>query len=99
MDVFKMIQRTHIKIVEELEENIIAQIQTIANECGIAEEIALNKKAIRGILVKAEKRKVCYDKFGYPYCINCGGYVMLGKIARHRPKYCPECGQALEWEG
>lgn len=99
MEVFKMVHQINVKVVNELENQVLGSIMTIAKEDAVLDEITLNKKFIKELLNKALKKKVCMDRESYPYCPHCRHSYMLNKIASDRPKYCPECGQALEWEG
>lgn len=60
-------------------------------------------------LLKAQEPKpprftVAYDKIFYA-CDNCGKSLLVVANAEgikglsNMPKYCPECGQAVKWDG
>lgn len=96
-DVFKMVHEITVKINKETDELVLGEIQSIAKENGVADEIVLNEKAITQALLKSQKRKVFYDSQMHVYCPNCKGCT-IEELAFYRPSYCPSCGQALDWE-
>ena len=98
MEVFKMIHHVNVRVVNELENKILGSIMTIAKEGAVLDEITLSKNAIKELFNKASKKKVCFDWEQYPNCPHCRHSYMLNKIASDKPKHCPECGQALDWE-
>ena len=97
-DVFSTIHKISIKVQEDMDNVIVGEINRIAIENGLHEVVTLNKKGIAIILSKAQPRKIYYDRESYARCPNCGNSYILNKIIRYKPKYCPDCGQALEWE-
>ena len=98
-DIFKMVHSINIKINKEIESAILGEIKNIAIENGVTDEIVLNEKAITRAIVKSVPKKVIYDREFYPYCPSCKCSHKLNLLSVYRVNYCPECGQALEWEG
>lgn len=97
-DVFRTIHEISVKVQEEVDNVIVGEINRIAIENGLHEVVTLNKKGIAKILSKAQKRKIYYDRESYVCCPECGNSYNLNKIVSYRPNYCPDCGQALDWE-
>lgn len=98
MDVLKMVHSINIKRNKETESAILGEIQSIAIENGVKDEIVLNEKAITRAIVKSVPQKVLCDRSSYPYCPQCKSSYLINIIGFHKPSYCPECGQALNWE-
>lgn len=96
-DVFKMVHDITVKVNKETDAAILGEIQSIAKENGISDEIVLNEKAITQALSKSQKKKVIYDRESHAYCPYCKGGA-IERLVFHRPSYCPSCGQALDWE-
>lgn len=96
-DIYKMVNEFIVKKQKEMENSILGTIQEIAIENGIRTEVTLNEKAITQALIKAQKRKVYFDREFYFNCPQCNG-VGVEKFKGYKPKYCPDCGQALDWE-
>lgn len=96
-DIYKMVNEFAIKRQKEIENQTLGIIQEIAIENGIRTELVLNEKAITQALLKAQKRKVYFDREFYLNCPQCNG-VGVEKFKGYKPKYCPDCGQALDWE-
>lgn len=97
-DVYSMVNEFIVKRQREMESAIMGTMQEIAIENGIRTEIVLNEKAITQAILKSQKRKPYYDRELYINCPACSG-VLMEKIHRYKPNYCPDCGQALDWEG
>ena len=97
-DIYKMVNEFTVKVEKEIHGAIIGEIREIAKENGIRSEIVLNEKAITQALLKSQKRKIYYSSGGYIGCPSCGCGYKLNKIAHIKPSYCPDCGQALDWE-
>jgi len=97
MDVLKMVHSINIKRNKETESAILGEIQSIAIENGVKDEIVLNEKAITRAIVKSVPQKVRYDRECYPFCPACKCSHKLNLLGIHTPSYCPDCGQALEW--
>lgn len=91
-----------IKWQKDLDNAILGEIKRKAIENGIKTEYVLNEKAIISALEKQIPKKVeLYINDGdfkwenYP-CPCCG--EMLGlKVNKGYVKFCPKCGQALDW--
>lgn len=104
-DIYKMVNEFIVKRQKEIEGAIIGEICEIAKENGIRTEIILNEKAITQALLKSQKKKLCsknievevYNSGGFkrtkkvPCCPTCFYLIECGA-------YCPNCGQALDWE-
>lgn len=96
-DIYKMVNEFVVKRQKEIEGAIIGEIREIAKENGIRTELILNEKAITQALLKSQKRKVYFDREFYLNCPQCNG-VGVEKFKSYKPRYCPDCGQALDWE-
>ena len=96
-DVFKMVHDITVKVNKETDAAILGEIQSIARENGVSDEIVLNEKAITQALLKSQKRKVIYSYDSHVYCPACNT-GNIERIMLYRPSYCPSCGQALDWE-
>lgn len=77
-------------ITDTLEDAIVNGITKIAEEKGVTDLIVLNRTTIAEALLKATPRKV--KREFYVECPNCSEHVMSYTF-----KYCPECGQRLDW--
>lgn len=96
-DIFKMVHDITVKVNKETDAAILGEIQSIAKENGVSDEIVLNEKAITQALSKSQKKKVIYDRELHVYCPYCKGCA-IERLVFYRPSYCPSCGQALDWE-
>lgn len=97
-DIFKIAHEISVKVDKATNEAVLGQIVSIAKENGITQdEIILNEKAITLALMKSQKRKVYFDREFYLNCPQCNG-IGVEKFKGYKPKYCPDCGQALDWE-
>lgn len=97
-DIYKMVHEFAVKRQKEIEGAILGEVREIAKENGIRTEFILNEKAITQALLKSQKRKVIYDRENYAYCPVCRCSHALSLIGHFKASYCPECGQALDWE-
>ena len=97
-EVFSTIHKISIKVQKDIDNVIVGEINRIAIENGLHEVVTLNKKGIAKILRKAQKQKIYYDRECYACCPECGNSYNLNKISFLKPEYCPDCGQALDWE-
>ena len=104
---------THIKrINEEVDNAVLGEIKEIAKENGLEREIILNEKNIVSALKKQIPKKATeetinrgidisgeYDIDFNLCCPACGGVVgtFEGEVDEYFVKYCPNCGQALDW--
>jgi len=94
-----------VKMAERYESKVIEQIAMEAKAAGVASVTVLNKTAILEALEKQTPQRPDLEADGYSdgelvydtgYCPRCRQDY---KIECHTPKYCENCGQALDWEG
>ena len=52
----------------------------------------ISKRDIVRALMRSRKMKVFIDQYNVASCNNCFYYF------KDTPNYCPNCGQALDWE-
>lgn len=85
-----------VRSVEQIEDAIVREITHMALEEGIDRVYLLDKKNIVSALDKQIPKKVNISLKGTTgwntkcHCPNCHSMVSTGK-------YCPICGQALDW--
>ena len=105
-EIYKMVHEFGVKREKNMDRAILGEIREIAKENGIKTEFILNEKAIIQALSKSQKKKLCsknievevYNSGGFkrtekaPCCPTCFYLIQCGA-------YCPNCGQALDWEG
>ena len=82
-----------------VDDAILVEIQQIATENGFKTEVILNEtaivKAIRNYTpIKPTARTHCYPEGQYE-CSACRCGLVANK--KWKQKYCPECGQAVDW--
>lgn len=94
-----------VKMAERYEDAVVAQIAMEAKLAGVADCTVLNKAAILEALQKQIPQQPDLEADGYSdgelvydtgYCPRCRHAY---EIEYHKPKYCENCGQALDWEG
>ena len=77
---------------------IFGEIQKIATEHGIDAKIVLNEKAIVSALEKQIPKKPTHIiDDDYAECPACGNANFEYGINNWGCKFCPDCGQALDW--
>lgn len=54
-------------------------------------KIIAKRKLVRAFM-RSRKMKVFTDRYNVTSCQNCFYYL------KDMPNYCPNCGQALDWE-
>lgn len=94
-----------VKMAERYEDKVVQQIAMEAKAAGVASVTVLNKAAILEALEKQTPQQPDLEADGYAdgelvfdmgYCPRCRqGY----EIEYSTPKYCENCGQALDWGG
>ena len=89
-DVLRVTEKIHCEAVQRLDDAICCEIIEIAKEAGVTQLILLDKEAITSALKKGMPMEPLDD--GWLYCPVCHRDVLMDK-----PKYCPDCGQALDW--
>ena len=106
MDIREMetfVERIVIQRTKEMDSMIFGEIQEIATENGFDTKIIINEKAVISALTKQIPKKVNIQRYidtkcdcGYEFSISYGdGYY--GIPFEKKTKYCPDCGQALDW--
>lgn len=87
-----------VKMAERYEDAVVNQIAMEAKLAGVADCTVLNKAAILEALQKQMPKKpeeaVDYESCVDWMCATCGRFHRT----EWKPKYCSECGQAIEWE-
>lgn len=94
-----------VKMVERYEDAVVNQIAMEAKLAGVSDCTVLNKTAILEALEKQIPQQPDLEADGYSdgelvydtgYCPRCRKDY---EIEYHKPKYCENCGQALDWGG
>lgn len=92
-----------VKMAERYEDAVVNQIAMEAKLAGVADCTVLNKAAIIEALEKQMPQRPDLEADGYSdgelvydtgYCPRCRKDY---EIEYHKPKYCENCGQALDW--
>ena len=85
------------QMVDNYETAVAAEIAQAARIAGASDVTVLDKAAIIDALMKRTPRKPDRRKFDkttdYPVCPTCGS----DGISYRRSRYCPDCGQAIDW--
>lgn len=87
---YKIIERIVAERTKAINDAILGEIDRIITDNGIITHVILNEKAIVSALKKSVPQKPT-DK-GWLYCPVCGKDVCVD-----HPRYCSDCGQALDW--
>jgi hypothetical protein len=93
---FSITEKLIIERNKSVDSAVMVEIQKIAVEGGIETKFILNERNI----LNALKKQIPQKPFSYkcPKCgsddISCMDLMDFGEIKR---KYCPDCGQALDW--
>mgnify|MGYP003296018135 CR=1 FL=1 len=81
---------TYKEALRELKDSIIGS--------GYQCHIETYQKAIEALKKQIPKKPEYTDEyFDTAYCPNCGNYEFENGTATWGLKYCPECGQAIDW--
>ena len=85
------------QMVDNYETAVAAEIAQAARIAGASDVTVLDKAAIIDALMKRTPRKPDRKRFDRttdsPVCPTCGS----DGISYKRSKYCPDCGQAIDW--
>ena len=79
-----------VKMAERYEDAVVEQIAMEAKLAGVADCTVLNKAAILEALERRTPKKPKED--GWLYCPVCGKDVLQDHV-----RFCPDCGQAIDW--
>lgn len=79
-----------VKMAERYDDAVVEQIAMEARAEGVSDCTVLNKVAILEALKRRTPMKPRDD--GWLYCPVCGKDVLLDHV-----RFCPGCGQALDW--
>lgn len=99
----QMTSKICVQMAEQYDEAVIAEIANAARACGVSDCVVLNKKAIMDALMKQVPQQPDLEGDGYSdgelvydtgYCPRCHQDY---EIEYHTPKYCENCGQAIDW--
>lgn len=93
-----------VKMVDRYEESVCKQIAMEARAAGVSDCTVLNKAAILEAIEKQTPQQPDLEGDGYDdggnliydtgYCPRCRCSY---EVDYHKPKYCENCGQALDW--
>lgn len=81
------------QMVDNYEDVIAAEIARAARAAGASDVTVLNKAAIIDALMKRTPRRYARYCSDIPVCPSCGS----DEIYPRRSKFCPDCGQAIDW--
>lgn len=81
-----------VNMAEKYDNFIVEQIAMEAMAAGVSDLTVLNKAAILEALERRTPRKPRDD--GWLYCPVCDRDILMDHF-----RFCPDCGQALDWEG
>lgn len=85
------------QMVDNYENVVVAEIAQAARAAGASDVTVLNKGAIMDALMKRTPRKYTRRKYteniDMPCCPTCGS----DGIFHRRSRFCPDCGQAIDW--
>ena len=104
MPVNSIIQEITVKMAEQYDDAIVEAIAREAWAAGVSDLTVLNKAAILSAIEKQIPQRPDLEGDGYSggelvidtgYCPRCHHSY---ELEYHTPKYCENCGQALEWE-
>lgn len=90
-EVFEFVHKIEVARGNTLDAMMFAEIQSIAREYGLTERVILNEQVIYKALSKQVPQKPIIDSRGRVQCIN--GH---NQPVQHY-KYCPMCGQLMDW--
>ena len=80
-----------VKMAEKYDDFIVSQIAMEARAEGVSDLTVLNKWAILNAIKRNTPQKPKED--GWLYCPVCGRDILMDHF-----KFCPDCGQAIDWE-
>ena len=86
------------QMVDNYETAVAAEIAQAARAAGASDVTVLDKAAIIDALMKRTPRKYALRKYDgirheFPVCPTCGA----DSISYRRCRFCPDCGQAIDW--
>ena len=87
---YTLVNEIVVNMAEKYDNFIVEQIAMAAIAKGISDLTVLNKTAILEALERRTPRKPRED--GWLYCPVCGKDVLQDHV-----KFCPDCGQAIDW--
>lgn len=90
-NVTKVTRNFCVQMAEQYDDVVVAEIAKAARTAGVSDCVVLNKNAIIEALERRTPRKPEED--GWLYCPVCGKDVLQDHV-----KFCPDCGQAIDWE-
>ena len=82
------------QIAEKYEKFIIEQIAKEARAAGVSDLTVLNKEAIIEAFERRTPQKPTIrgtEYFDSKFCPVCGKHM------KYRPRFCSDCGQAIDW--
>jgi hypothetical protein len=83
--------RVVVMMAEQYDDFIVSRIAMEARAEGISDLTVLNKRAILNAIKRNTPQKPKED--GWLCCPVCGRDLLMERF-----KFCPDCGQALDWE-
>ena len=102
--VMKITEKMACEMAEEYDDFIAESIATTARAAGISDCTVMNKAAILEAIEKQIPQQPDLEGDGYDdggnliydtgYCPRCRCSY---EVDYHKPKYCENCGQALDW--
>lgn len=103
-NVGNIVSEIAVKMVEHYDNTIVQAIAIEAKQAGMAKAVVLNKAAILEAIEKQIPQRPDLEGDGYDdggnliydtgYCPRCRCSY---EVDYHKPKYCENCGQALDW--
>ena len=89
-----------VQMLDNYETAVAAEIASAARAAGASDVTVLNKEAIMAALSKQIPKKPIRDSLADRACPACYAYIpfdALNDDIADAPKFCKECGQALDW--
>ena len=98
----KITQNISVQMVDRMDDAVIEAIEKAAKEAGITDLFIINKKSVIDALKKQIPKKPSFSPFGYRTEANDIRFVFCSTCQKHFMndtdiKYCPNCGQAIDW--
>lgn len=92
-----MTDKIVVQMVDNYENAVAAEIAKAARAAGASDVTVLNKPAIMDALMKRTPQRYTRRRYteniDMPCCPACGS----DKIFHFRSRFCPDCGQAIDW--
>lgn len=89
-----MTDKIVVQMVDNYENAVAAEVAKAARAAGASDVTVLNKVAIIDALMKRTPRRYTRYCSDIPVCPSCRS----DEIYPRRSKFCPDCGQAIDWE-